>query len=207
MDRDEQRLIEDLFDQLKAEGRINKDQDADELIRRELGRNPDAAYLLVQSVLIGRQQIADQEQRLVGYEQQLGRGPGTHGGFLSSAEPRVAAGPLQGLQARPSPWDRDAAMERGAPPPPPPGNSGGFLRSALSTAAGVAGGMMIGDGLRGLFGGSHAEARELAGRTSESAALADADRTQDQLQDEELAREDADADTDSSGGYDDTLDV
>lgn len=198
MDRNEQRLIEDLFDQLKTEGRITKDQEADELIRRELGRNPDAAYLLVQSVLIGRQQIAEQEQ-------QLAHGQGARGSFLGAAEPRAAVGgPLQGPQTRSSPWDRD--------PPPPPGSSGGFLRSALSTAAGVAGGMMIGDGLRGLFGAGHAEAREVHTPASESAALADADRTQDELQDEEFARnaEDdaaADADATSGGGFGDTLDA
>ncbi len=34
---------------------------------------------------------------------------------------------------------------------PPPAESGGFLRGALGTAAGVAGGVLLADGIRSLF--------------------------------------------------------
>ncbi|CAI3926602.1 DUF2076 domain-containing protein [Commensalibacter communis] len=70
---------------------------------------------------------------------------------------------FQGQQGRPYPGQQNAY---GAPPPQnyPPGyqqgmfnrGGGGFLGSALTTAAGVAGGMFAYNALSGLFGGSHA---------------------------------------------------
>ncbi|MDI2112326.1 DUF2076 domain-containing protein [Commensalibacter nepenthis] len=72
---------------------------------------------------------------------------------------------FQGQQGRQYPGQQNAY---GAPPPQnyPPGyqqgmfnrGGGGFLGSALTTAAGVAGGMFAYNALSGLFGGSHAGA-------------------------------------------------
>lgn len=79
-------------------------------------------------------------------------------------------------------------------------SGGGFLRGALSTAAGVAGGVLMADSIRSLFSGSHAAglgglgiAQGVPGMGGESivnnyfggndATLRDADRAQDALQD------------------------
>jgi len=80
---------------------------------------------------------------------------------------------------------------------------GGFLRSALTTAAGVAGGMMVANSLSGLFGGGNS-----AQAAGQNAALSDADATQDELQDAQIeadAQQDStqDASYDSGGGWDD----
>lgn len=93
-------------------------------------------------------------------------------------------------------------MFGGQPPMQPhqqPAQGGGFLRSALATAAGVAGGMMIANSLGGLFGGNSAQAAD------QSSAMSDADRTQDELQDAQFEADQQqdelqDATFDSGGG-------
>ena len=82
---------------------------------------------------------------------------------------------------------------------PMPGGGGGFFRSALTTAAGVAGGMMVANSLSGLFGGGHDA--HAATHTDNSGVLADADATQDDLQDQ-AGYEDTSAASDA-GGWDD----
>ena len=80
---------------------------------------------------------------------------------------------------------------------------GGFFRSALTTAAGVAGGMMVANSLSGLFGGGHqAHASELP-HADNSGVLTDADATQDELQDQAGYEPDVDtSSTDTGGGWD-----
>ncbi|MBX9926550.1 MAG: DUF2076 domain-containing protein [Hyphomicrobiaceae bacterium] len=86
-------------------------------------------------------------------------------------------------------------------PPQQPQQGGGFMRSALATAAGVAGGMMIANSLGSLFGGNEAQAAQ---------QTADANAAQDAQQDAEFAATDAqDAEQDASfdsggdfGGFD-----
>ena len=71
------------------------------------------------------------------------------------------------------------------------------MRSALTTAAGVAGGLLVADGLRNMLGGAHATPAT-APQTGGEGTQAAADRQQDQDQDD-----DDDADNDSgfdSGG-------
>ena len=51
MTPDERQLISDLFDRMRANGHVEKDGDAENLISQSVRQTPDAAYLLVQSVL------------------------------------------------------------------------------------------------------------------------------------------------------------
>jgi uncharacterized protein len=91
--------------------------------------------------------------------------------------------PVQGVVFTPRDWyliptpAREPAFSAPAP--------GGFLASALSTAASVAGGMLLADSIRGLFGGHYGSA-ELGSPHVDQATL---DRAQDEAQD---ARDDAD---------------
>lgn len=116
--------------------------------------------------------IRDMEQ-----QQQPSQAAGT-GGFLGglgsifgSGSPRAAPPPPQ-----PSPWGQQPqqpSYQQPYEPPPPPsgdpwggapgmgaplgggmmgGGGGGFLKGALGAAAGVAGGVLLADSIRGLFG-------------------------------------------------------
>jgi uncharacterized protein len=198
MTPDEKQLIQGFFARLAQQGAPDKDRAADTLILQEFRRNPDAAYLLVQTSLVYEHQMGELEDRIQDLEQQLeaSRGAGTEAGsFLGGRLGQgrsVAQETLAGLaRSRPS-NDAPSGMGRASPwsqqpvPVPQPAaaaQGGGFFRSAMAAAAGVAGGMMIGDGLRGLFGGGQNDA------AGQNAALSDADRTQDQLQDELAARD------------------
>jgi hypothetical protein len=181
MTPDEQRMIEDFFGRLASQGAPDKDRAAENLIAAELRRIPDAAYLLVQTALVYEHQFGEMEQRIADLEAQVanaGRSqpqgsflggrlgtraapaqmsPAFGGAAQRAPEPRSApaASPWGGNapaarernEERPSPW---AGRQQ---PPQQSAGGGGFFRSAMATAAGVAGGLMLGDALKGMFGG------------------------------------------------------
>lgn len=186
MTPDEHRMIEDFFGRLASQGTPDKDRDADRLIADELRRNPDAAYLLVQTALVYEHQFSDMEQRIRDLEEQVanaGRSSQPQGSFLggrlgsrSSATATASSSPGFGASQRSpasraapaaSPWgdgapaaardvsrnDSRASSSPGRQPQAAQQSGGGFFRSAMATAAGVAGGLMLGDALRGMFGG------------------------------------------------------
>jgi hypothetical protein len=154
-------------------GAPEKDRDAEVLINQQLRANPDAAYMLVQSVLVQEQGLEAANGRIQELEEQLRsmeapRGQRS-GGFLDGfwggrrgEEPRSSV-PVVGSRATPSaydsrgdgrsPWRQGAAPPPQAQPAPAASSGGGFMRSALTTAAGVAGGLLVADGLRNMLGG------------------------------------------------------
>jgi uncharacterized protein len=99
---------------------------------------------------------------------------------------------------------------------PPPSSGGGFLQNALTTAAGVAGGMVVADSLRGLFGG-HSGGLGLGGgygvgglgggETVVNNYYENSDpagqQAQDTLQDMDQDQDDAQDAADNSGGSSD----
>ncbi len=228
MTPDEQRMIQDLFQRLASQGAVSKDPQADRVISDALRSNRDAGYMLVQTALVYEHQMEEQEGRIRDLEDQIAdlqsrsaaapaSGSGSFlGGRIGSA--RGSVPPVSAPQA--SPWQSapqlQAAPQRGGYAPqqapmaqaPAAAPGGGFFRSALQTAAGVAGGMMVANSLSGLFGGGH---QAHAAGADNSGALRDADSTQDELQDAAL---EADAEQDDtqdasydSGGGDDGIDT
>ena len=164
MTSDERILISTLFDRLNQAGAQPKDAEADEFIRTKVSEQPSTPYLLVQSTLVMQQALAAAQSRIAGLEKRLAeetrpsQEPG--GSFLSGVANLFGAG-----QPSPQPAPRSAQM----PPPlpaqsaqtstnaPPPiqqaaPSGGGFLQGALSTAAGVAGGALLFQGIQNLMG-------------------------------------------------------
>ena len=211
MTPDEQRLIDDLFDRLARQGPLSKDLQADALIQQRLRQMPDAAYMLVQSAIVYQHQIAVNEDRIRDLEGQLSSadaassGGGSFlGGLLGGGRAPRQPTPRPEPQRTASPWGGTQASAADREPP-----RGGFLSSALSTATGVAGGMMIAESLRGLFGGEqHAHDSVGSSHSADQAALKDADSTQDEMQDDQLPQEaqdqadDASYDSGGDGGID-----
>lgn len=224
MTPDEQDMIEDLFDRLADQRPPSKDRQADALIQRAMREVPDAAYMLVQTALVYEHQLQEASARIAELEAQLessapvedrGGGflPGGIGGRSRDRTDRAAArNSSAGWREPPvatggggtTPWNREP--EPSSPPARasvPASSGGGFFRSAMATAAGVAGGMLAADGLRNLFGGGSAQAADGAHSAgNDSAAWADANRTQDDLQDQ---LEDTDHDT--GGDFDTGIDL
>lgn len=122
-------------------------------------------------------ELQQAQQAVQQAQQQGGQRSGSSGGFFSGlfgGNRQQAGGPPPGgPQGAPQggPWGQQGAPQRGyyqpsAPPPPPqyppgyqPGifqrQGSGFLGSALTTAAGVAGGMVAGNALMSLFSPHH----------------------------------------------------
>lgn len=150
--------IESVFNRLKqveSQG-APRDPEAEQYIQERLQAQPGAAYYLAQTVVV-------QEQALKKAQEQL---------QTQSAPKREAADPLSssGFGRKPVPGigtRLGAAASQDAPQPArgmAPGGmaaGGGFLAGALQTAMGVAGGLMLGNMLAGLFTGNDAHAAEV----------------------------------------------
>jgi hypothetical protein len=196
MTPEERQLIAGLFDRMRSYGAPDKDREAEALIAQSVRANPDATYMLVQSVLVQEQALEASNNRVQDLEEQLramegGQAPrgSRSGSFLGGAwdsgrrgEETRSSVPQVGARATPSayesrsPWSQGAgayqpqsSQPQQAPPAP---SGGGFMKSALATAAGVAGGMVLADSLRNMLGGggAHAGSSTLAGPREESDA-------------------------------------
>lgn len=167
----EQQLVENLFERMRQLGPVDKDREAERLIQGAVREIPDTPYLLVQSVLVQEEALRQADARIRELEARSSSDAGRS--FLGG--PGLSAGsvPVTGPRPTAPPATEPVAPDAGRP---------SFLASALSTAASVAGGMLLADSIRGLFGGHH----EAWGSSMDQAAL---DRAQDVAQD---ARDDAD---------------
>jgi hypothetical protein len=139
MQAEERDLIGGLYERLRAYDAQPRDAEAELLIGDLVSRQPSAPYLLTQTVLVQEQALKTAQARISELEARM-----QGGGFLGSA-PNL--GPWG---AKPTPPAASATAALNAPPPGPQG--GGFLRSALATAAGVAGGALLFEGIRNMFG-------------------------------------------------------
>lgn len=175
----EKDLITTLLARLKNAAGQPKDPEADALIRQAMAEQPDAPYCLVQTVLIqdlslhnAQNQIAELQRQLADAQLTARPAPTSFlGGLFGHSQPAPASAPLGGSAPPAGPWTR-APQVAAAPPAQPYGQpysqsgyaqptpggmmggmgGGGFLRSAAATAAGIAGGALLFEGIQSLFG-------------------------------------------------------
>jgi hypothetical protein len=172
MTTQEQQMLQDLTDRINNTQLPEKDPEAERYLRDTLGRNPDALYILAQTVLVTQYALEQAQKQLADAKAQL---------QAQAAQPKHATsflGNLLGHNDEPAP-----------PPPPPPQYSqpqytpvpnygapqayyppqypqygapqpgygvpqqGGFLRSAMQTATGVAAGALAFEGIESLMHG------------------------------------------------------
>jgi hypothetical protein len=143
MQAEERDLITGLFDRLRPFDSQPRDPEAERLIANLVSRQPSSAYLLTQTVLVQEQALKAAQERIAELEAKTDAAPAS--GFLSSA-PKI--GPWGAAPAAPS----TRSPLQAAVAPQPAGGGGGFLRSALTTAAGVAGGALLFEGIRSMLG-------------------------------------------------------
>jgi hypothetical protein len=153
------------------------DPEADRLISDLFDRHPSARYRLAQLAFVQEHALTEAQNRIQRMEwelqqaqqaaQQAQQQPGSGGGFFSGLF--GGGGRSSGPQGNQGPgWNQNAQQnyQQGYQPPPPqyppnfqPGmfqrQGSGFLGSALTTAAGVAGGLVAGNALMSLFSGGH----------------------------------------------------
>ena len=216
MTPEERQLITSLFDRLRSFGRPEKDKQAEALINQSVGAIPDVPYMLVQSTLIQEQaletanaRLQEAEERVLELEEELQRrrsGSGSFLGGLFGGRGTTDHAPSASPPGSQSPWSWPGSPSQQLPTTAAPA-PGGFMRSAMTTAAGVAGGMLAAGALRDMLGGgAHANTANTAGTDKarrDHVALARQD-AEDDARDQD-ARDDAKADTED-GATDDRSD-
>lgn len=148
MTPDERALLQRYLQDLVQTRGVVKDAEADGLIQGALRASPDAAYVLVQHAILSDQALHAAQDQIASLQNQLRAAqsvpaPAPAGGFLGGG---------------PSPWAQAAAAPTasssyGPGPFSTGGGLGSFLRNVGTTAAGVAGGALLFDGITSLFGG------------------------------------------------------
>ncbi|HTC74712.1 MAG TPA: DUF2076 domain-containing protein [Edaphobacter sp.] len=164
----EQEMIGDLIDRVQKTELAEKDMDAEQMLQQGLGRNPDALYILAQTVLVQKYALEQAQAQLSQAKAQIEQ-------MQQHPEPKHATSFLGSLLGR---------NESPAPPPPPPPppqgygaqqsyppaqaypqyapvgggygapmGGGGFLQNAMQTAAGVAAGALAFEGIESLMHG------------------------------------------------------
>lgn len=158
MQQQERDLISGLFDRLRPFESQPRDGEAESFIKGLVAQQPAAPYLLVQTVLVQEQALKAAQERIAELEAKSGATQPTTTGFLASAPPigpwGAAAGGTTPRTSVPStaPSTRSPLQAALAPQQQQPPAGGSFLRTAMATAAGVAGGALLFEGIRGLMG-------------------------------------------------------
>jgi hypothetical protein len=172
MNSDEQALIDGLFTRLQQAEKDSGPRDAlaQERIKEHVTAQPAAPYYMAQAILVQEAAIKrlDEQNRklqadLAQAQAQAQAAPAqsSGGGFLSSIFGSGARDSRPAEQPSTGGW-REPAPRYAAPPPQPQQGyaqpapaaapaAGGFMRGALQTAAGVAGGVMLAEGISSLF--------------------------------------------------------
>src|SRR5436305_11337830 len=177
----ERQLMAQLFDRLATLENAPRDPDAEAMIREGFRRAPNAAYALVQTVLLQDEALKAANAHIQELEQATGapQQQDQPRGFLDNMrdslfgreEPRgsVPRVPQGGAPTgaspgyRQDPWGQggqggyqQGGYQQGAPMQAPPqsgGGGGSFLGTAAAAAAGVIGGSLLMGGIRSAMGG------------------------------------------------------
>lgn len=165
----EQQMIQSLMTRVNQTQLAQKDHDAEQLLRQGLGQNPDAIYILAQTVLVQDYALQQSQRQLVEVRAQLEQHPQTppeHTSFLGSlfghTDPPLPPPPARQIQPPPPGYAQQPPMYAPVPgyaPSPtqgfgaPVSAGGGFLRGAMQTAAGVAAGALAFEGVESLMHG------------------------------------------------------
>nr|WP_314521079.1 DUF2076 domain-containing protein [uncultured Rahnella sp.] len=182
MQSEEQRLIDGLFSRLQqAESNTApRDAEAERVIQAHIRQQPSAPYYMAQAMIIQeaaltklnaqvqelQQQVQQlQQQAQTAKPQSTGFLAGLFGGGTSQPEPQRQASqgsqPILGTQgwgSQPQQQQYAQQPQQQAPAQAAP-QQPGFLGSALRTAAGVAGGVVLADMLTGMF--HHSQPQEI----------------------------------------------
>ena len=147
MDYNDKQAIEGLFGKLaEVEHQTTaRDAEAEHYIADRINRQPGAPYFMAQTVIVQEHALNAAQSRIEELEYQLQssqQGAAQGGGFLSRMFGGGAAAPAARMPARQSQGYGRA-----------PGQGGGFLAGAAQTAMGVAGGVLLGNAVMGMFGG------------------------------------------------------
>lgn len=171
----ERQMIDELFDRLARLESAPRDPDAAGAIAQGLRQAPNAAYALVQTVLVQDEALKRANSRIQELEAAGAGEQPAAGGFLDSmretifgqTQPRGSVPNVPPPSSRPV-WNSGQVMQQaqspghydqapyGQPygaPQSPLGGGGSFLGTAAAAAAGMVGGSLLLGGIRSMMGG------------------------------------------------------
>ena len=161
----ERQVLADLFERIRSAAAAPRDAEAEAFIAEAVRAQPYAPYLLAQTALVQQHALDAAAQRIQELEARAAQ-PAQETGFLGN----LGRSLFGGGQPAPRPgYDAGAYQRAAAPPPaapaapayapavgpwsaPPAASGGGFLASAMTTATGVAGGLLAANAIEGLLG-------------------------------------------------------
>jgi hypothetical protein len=167
----ESAMLNDLVNKIQQTQLPEKDDEAEQLLQQRLGGNPDSLYILSQTVLVQNLALDRARAQMQQLQQQVQEAQShpqpTHstsflGSLLGRHDAPAPPSPPQNFQPRPAasapPYYPPApayAPDYAAAPPAgtPQGGGSSFLRSAATTAAGVAAGALAFEGVESLLHG------------------------------------------------------
>ncbi|YBV96176.1 DUF2076 domain-containing protein [Phyllobacteriaceae bacterium JZ32] len=156
MDRNDQQAIEGLFEKLATVERQSpqRDSEAEAYIREQIARQPGVPYYMAQTIVVQEQALNAAQARIEELEHEMTSRPASGGGLFSGlfggnsrpsrpagSVPRIGGSAMAGQQ----PFQQAPAQRAG----------GGFLAGAAQTAMGVAGGVLLGNMIAGMFDGDN----------------------------------------------------
>ncbi|HEY2466595.1 MAG TPA: DUF2076 domain-containing protein [Terracidiphilus sp.] len=166
----EEQLLNSLIDRLNQTALQEKDPDAEALLNQKLGPNPDALYMLAQTVLVQNIALDQAKAQVSQLQQQVQQRPqpAHTTSFLGRllGERDEPAPSVQ--QQAPAPAYQQVSPQYAAPAQPypqygqpqyqqaqyvPVGGQPSFLRGAMQTAAGVAAGALAFEGVESILHG------------------------------------------------------
>jgi hypothetical protein len=190
----EHEKLQQFLNQMRQAQGVQRDPEADALITAAVSRQPDSAYLLVQRTLLQEQALEAARARIAELEQQL-QAPKPATSFLGGADDwgnsaRSRATGNVPAMAAPSSYPQAPAYQGGYPAVDPAQRQGGlsrfgmggmggmggggssFLGTMAATAAGVAGGAFLFQGIGNLLGSHHGADPAAHGLASDTGAHA-----------------------------------
>lgn len=165
----EESMLGDLIRRVQQTQLPEKDAQAQQLLDQQLGRNPDSLYVLAQTVLVQKYALEQAQRQIEQLKQQPPAQPAKPTSFLGSIfghghddpPPSQAISQQQSYAPPPPPYTPVNQQQYAAYPPPgyaaqpgyAPSSGSSFLRSAATTAAGVAAGALAFEGVESLMHG------------------------------------------------------
>ena len=117
MTPEERQLIAGLFDRMRSYGLPDKDREAETLISQSVRANPDAPYMLVQSVLVQEQALQAANDRVTQLEDELRELRGDARAPARWAASLVVSGAAAGARSRDRACRRSVRARRRRPGP------------------------------------------------------------------------------------------
>ena len=160
MTSQEEAMLNDLVRKINSTSLQEKDDAAERLLNNGLGHNQDAMYMLAQTVLVQNIALEQAKQQMMALQQAAPPQPAKATSFLGSLlghrDPQPSAPPVsQGYQ--PVQYAQQQGQQFAPSSPaafqPQAGGQSSFLRSAATTAAGVAAGALAFQGVESLLHG------------------------------------------------------